>query len=96
MAFMYPSLMALTVNRVDDRERPAAISSFTMFFEIGTVTGGLLLGLIAQLLGKRASFAAAVVVCAFGLWLLRARVTAPDAPAAAPSVRPALVPAAYD
>ena len=41
MAFMYPSLMALTVNRVDDRERPAAISSFTMFFEIGTVSGGL-------------------------------------------------------
>ena len=41
MAFMYPSLMALTVNRVDDRERPVAISSFTMFFEIGTVTGGL-------------------------------------------------------
>ena len=86
MAFMYPSLMALTVNRVDDRERPAAISSFTMFFEIGTVTGGLLLGLTAQLLGKRASFAAAVVVCAFGLWLLRARVTAPEARATAPAV----------
>ncbi len=98
MAFMYPSLMALTVNRVDDRERPVAISSFTMFFEIGTVTGGLLLGLTAQLLGKRASFAAAVVVCAFGLWLLRARVTAPDvrATVAAPSIGPALVPAACD
>ena len=74
MAFMYPSLMALTVNRVDDRERPAAISSFTMFFEIGTVSGGLLLGVVAELAGKRASFAAAVVVCAAGLWLLRTRV----------------------
>ena len=40
MAFMYPSLMALTVNRVDERERPVAISSFTMFFEVGTVSGG--------------------------------------------------------
>ena len=45
MAFMYPSLMALTVNRVDDRERPIAISSFTMFFEIGTVVGGIALGI---------------------------------------------------
>ena len=32
-----------------------------MFFEIGTVTGGLALGLIAELLGKRAAFGAAVV-----------------------------------
>ena len=96
MAFMYPSLMALTVNRVDDRERPTAISSFTMFFEIGTVTGGLALGLTAQLLGKRASFAAAVVLCAFGLWLLRARVTAPDGRVSAPSLTPAFVPAACD
>ena len=80
MAFMYPSLMALTVNRVDDRERPAAISSFTMFFEIGTVSGGLLLGVVAELAGKRASFAAAVVVCVAGLWLLRTRVAPADRP----------------
>ena len=92
MAFMYPSLMALTVNRVDDRERPAAISSFTMFFEIGTVSGGLLLGVVAELAGKRASFAAAVVVCAAGLWLLRTRVApATDpAPAACTGARPRL------
>ena len=74
MAFMYPSLMALTVNRVDDRERPMAISSFTMFFEIGTVSGGILLGTVAELAGKRACFAAAVVICIAGLWLLRTRV----------------------
>jgi MFS family permease len=90
MAFMYPSLMALTVNRVDDRERPAAISSFTMFFEIGTVSGGILLGVVAELFGKRASFAAAVAICAAGLWLLRTRV----APAEHPVPSPALVPAA--
>ena len=38
-----------------------AISSFTMFFEIGTVSGGILLGTVAELAGKRACFAAAVV-----------------------------------
>ena len=36
-AFLYPSLMALTVNRADERERPMAISSFTMFFEVGNI-----------------------------------------------------------
>ena len=74
MAFMYPSLMALTVNRVADSERPAAISSFTMFFEIGTVAGGLALGTVAELTTKRAAFAVCVLICAFGLWLLRHRV----------------------
>jgi MFS family permease len=74
MAFQYPSLMALTVNRADEHERAAALSSFTMFFEIGTVSGGLLLGAVAESLSKRAAFAAAVGVLAFGLWLLRAKV----------------------
>jgi MFS family permease len=91
MAFMYPSLMALTVNRVDDRERPAAVSSFTMFFEIGTVSGGLLLGAVAELAGKQASFGAAVVMCAAGLWLLRTRVA--PATERSPAPAPALVPA---
>ena len=62
MAFQYPSLMALTVNRSPERERAAALSSFTMFFEIGTVTGGLMLGLVAESLSKQAAFAASVGV----------------------------------
>ena len=74
MAFQYPSLMALTVNRTPDHERAAALSSFTMFFEIGTVSGGLVLGLVAESLSKRAAFAASVGVLVFGLWLLRTRV----------------------
>jgi MFS family permease len=74
VAFQYPSLMALTVNRSPEHERAAALSSFTMFFEIGTVSGGLLLGVVADSLSKRAAFAASVGVLAFGLWLLRTRV----------------------
>lgn len=74
MAFLYPSLMALTVNRVDAHDRPAAVSSFTMFFEIGSVTGGLLLGLVAELVGRRAWFLGGVVLCVAGLVLLRTRV----------------------
>jgi MFS family permease len=71
MAFMYPSLMAFTVDHTPDVERPQAIASFTMFFEAGTAVGGLALGALADVFGKRSGFAAAVVLCAIGLWLLR-------------------------
>ena len=49
MAFMYPSLMANVVNRVDDGERASALSSFTMFFEIGTIVGGVVLGAVGEI-----------------------------------------------
>ena len=72
------------------------ISSFTMFFEIGTVAGGLALGGLAELTTKRVAFAGAVAVCAFGLWLLRTRVAAPDRPVDADTVAPVYVPVAGD
>jgi MFS family permease len=99
MAFQYPSLMALTVNRSPEHERAAALSSFTMFFEIGTVSGGLLLGVVAEVLSKQAAFAASVVVLVFGLWLLRTKVVpvrAQESRLAAPVAAPALVPSAGD
>jgi hypothetical protein len=68
-----------------------------MFFEIGTVSGGLAFGLVAQAFGKRASFGAAVGLCLIGLWLLRTRVApAERLPAVAPVVRPTFVPVAGD
>ncbi len=97
MAFQYPSLMALAVNRVDDRERPAVISSFTMFFEIGTLCGGLAFGVIAELTSKRAAFAGCMLLCGFGLWLLRTRVAPLDEPVgAADAVAQQFVPVAGD
>ena len=97
MAFMYPSLMALTVNRAPDRERARAISSFTMFFEIGTVTGGLLLGAVAEALSKQAAFGAGVGVLAIGLWLLRSKVLpGPARPWVITTGEVALVPVAGD
>jgi MFS family permease len=85
MAFMYPSLMALVVNRVDDAERTSALSSFTMFFELGTVVGGLLLGAVAEVLGKRAGFVGGAVMCLVGLGVLWRRVADPRRPIAAPA-----------
>lgn len=73
-AFNYPSLNALTVNRVSDADRALAISSFTMFVELGTAASGLLVGAVAQLLGERWGFFGGAAMCAAGIWLLRARV----------------------
>jgi len=73
-AFLYPSLMALVVNRAGERERALALSSFTMFFEVGSISGGVVFGLIAELAGKRAAFGSAVVLCVIGTWVLLTRV----------------------
>ncbi len=67
MAFLYPSLMANVVNRVDDSERASALSTFTMFFEIGSIVGGVVLGAIGQLFGKRAGFLGGAVITVLGL-----------------------------
>lgn len=73
-AFLYPSLMAHVVNRVEEHQRPAALSSFTMFFDVGTIAGGLVLGGVAELFGKRAAFGGGIVLAALGLWLMLTRV----------------------
>lgn len=82
MAFLYPSLMAIVVDAVDEHQRAAAISSFTMFFEVGTVTGGVLLGLVGELFGKRAGFAGGAVFCLVGLVVLWTRVVERPRPVA--------------
>lgn len=74
MAFMYPSLMAITVDRAPESERPRAIGSFTMFFEVGTAVGGLGLGAVADVFGKRSGFGLAGTLCALGIWVLWTRV----------------------
>ncbi len=73
-AFNYPSLMALTVNNASDEERASSISSFTMFFEIGSAGAGLMIGTLAQLVGKQNGFYGGVASCLIGLWLLRTKV----------------------
>ena len=70
ISFNYPSLMAMTVNAVPERERVRAISTFTMFFEIGTATGALLFGTLADLTTKRTAFLGGAAVCAIGLIVL--------------------------
>ncbi len=90
MAFNYPSLLALTVNRASDSDRAWAISSFTMFFEVGSVFGGLVIGSFAQIVGKQTGFFGGVACCVVGLFLLRFKLVPAGSPDAGPtSVRPA-------
>ncbi len=70
-AFNYPSLNALTVNRVADSERAQAISSFTMFFEIGSAVSGLAIGALAGAIGKQSAFYGGVVMVLLGMFVLR-------------------------
>jgi MFS family permease len=70
ISFNYPSLMAMTVNAVPERDRVRAISTFTMFFEIGTATGALLFGTFADLTTKRTAFVGGAGFCVIGLVVL--------------------------
>ncbi len=85
MAFNYPSLLALTVNRASDSDRAWAISSFTMFFEVGSVFGGLFIGGFAQVVGKQTGFFGGVVCCLIGLYLLRFKLVPVGSPDAGPA-----------
>jgi MFS family permease len=82
MAFLYPALMASVVNSVGEHDRARAMSSFTMFFEVGSVVGGLALGSVAELLSKRAAFAGAAAFAVIGLVILRTKVLREPAPLA--------------
>lgn len=69
-SFLYPSLLALAVRDTSDEERVEVVASFTMFFEVGGVFGGLGLGVIGQIWGKRSIFVVAAVFAVAGLFLL--------------------------
>ncbi len=90
IAFNYPSLLALTVNRVSDSDRAWAISSFTMFFEIGSVFGGLFIGAFAQAVGKQTGFFGGVMCCLVGLYLLRFKLVPAGSPDAGPMRTPGM------
>lgn len=70
-ALLYPALLAAAVNPVPENERAQVISTFTMFFEIGTIAGGLVLGPIVAASTERAAFVGGTVFAVTGIVLLR-------------------------
>ena len=76
-SLLYPALQTMTVNSVSDDERPAVVSTFTMFFEIGGAVGALTLGAVADIAGYRGTFAAGAFVALLGLPVLWRLVVLP-------------------
>ena len=70
-ALLYPSLMAFAVNSASAVDRTRVLATFTMFFEVGTVAGGLLLGPLARFFGDQGAFAGGAVMAVIGLFVLR-------------------------
>ena len=75
ISFFYPSLLAMAVEGSESDERVEVVASFTSFFEIGGVIGGLALGVVGQLFGERSTFFGGMVFAVMGLLLLRAPST---------------------
>ena len=73
-ALIFPALMALTVDSVDERERGEALGSFTACFDLGASSGGYLVGFVADEAGYRAAWATPAVLCAIGMVVLVTRV----------------------
>lgn len=93
-ALVFPALMALTVDRVPDAERGAAVGSFTAFFDIGSSGGGYAVGAVADRVGFSGGFGLPAGLCALGLVVLarlgrRVRAEAAATADAAPLPEPA-------
>ncbi|MBA3302863.1 MAG: MFS transporter [Acidimicrobiia bacterium] len=69
-ALIFPALMALTVDRVEDHERGEALGSFTSFMDVGNGGGAYLIGVVADRGGFGAAYATPALLCLGGAVLL--------------------------
>jgi MFS family permease len=64
---LYPTFVALVVDRTPEAERGLAIGTVSGFFDLGTVVGASLIGLVVEHASFGAGFAVAGVMAALGL-----------------------------
>ena len=69
-ALIFPALMALTADQVDDAERGEALGSFTAFFDVGAGLGSYGVGALANAYGFDIAFGVPAVLCALGVAVL--------------------------
>ena len=69
-ALQYPGLLSLTLEDISERDRPVAISTFTLFFDISQGFGGLFVGVVAAVAGYRAVFGSAALCAFIGLIIM--------------------------
>lgn len=80
-SLLFPSLLSLVVDVAPDSERSAAVSTFSLFFDLAQGVGALVLGGVVAVWSEPAAFGVSSVLCGCALVLLRTRV-APGVPAA--------------
>ena len=73
-SLLYPALMAAAVNAVSDDERSTVVATFTMFFEIASAMGGVILGVVAATSSYDGAFLAGALFALAGLVLLHVRL----------------------
>jgi predicted MFS family arabinose efflux permease len=78
MAQMFPALMGITLGRVSVADRPLAVSTFVMFFEVGSALGGAS-GWLVDHHGYPPTFVVAGLVCLLGLGFLGSQRSASTA-----------------
>jgi MFS family permease len=71
MSLLYPALLTLALQGVDERERASVVGTFSTFFDLSQGLGALVLGGVAQVGGYRATFIAGAFGGCIGLALLR-------------------------
>jgi len=68
---VHPTIMALLVDRVDDRTRGAAMGTFTAAFDLGIGAGSIILGVVLQYFGFRIMYLLdGLIVLACAAWLI--------------------------
>jgi MFS family permease len=69
-SLVFPALMALTVDRVPDAERGAAVGSFTAFFDVGSATGSYAVGAVSDRFGFGGGYGLPAGLCLVGTAVL--------------------------
>jgi MFS family permease len=67
MSLLYPAMSAHAVNSTSMANRPATISTFTAFFEIGSIVGAVVAGQVAASFSDRSAFGVAAALTIAGL-----------------------------
>jgi MFS family permease len=73
MSLMYPALLLLALDGVNDAERASVVGTLSSFFDLSQGLGALICGTVVAFAGDRGAFTTGAVCAVGGLILLRSR-----------------------
>jgi MFS family permease len=76
MSLMYPALLLLALDGVNEAERASVVGTFSSFFDLSQGLGAFICGAVVAFAGDRGAFATGAICALGGLAVLRARSTA--------------------